>query len=733
MNTSGYQVGGSAGTAQAAESAPAKAGYWSLSKCKKAYLDYLGNKREEIDEAKNARRYYHGSQWTEEQIKTLKKRKQPVVTFNRIGRKIDGVVGLIERLRQDPKAYPRTPVHEEGAELATAAIRYVLDEQEWNAKSPEVARDGAIEGIGGVELELTDGDNGDKEISFDIVEPDSFFYDPRSYRADFTDARYMGLGKWVDLDVAQEMFPDKAEELKASYDGIGSELSTNPDRENKWFSQTGERQIIRLVDIWYQHKGRWCWAIFTGSMILMEGESYLKDEKGKGACKYIMYSGCVDHDGDRYGFVRNMKSAQDEYNARRSRALFTANSRRLIMSEGAVKDVELARREWARPDGVVVVQGQNVNEAAKTDDHNFDFTGQLKLMENAIAELENYGPNQALVGDMSNQSGRAIQLLQQAGMAELGPYILQYKGWKIRLYRAIWNACRTHWQAERWIRVTDNQDLPQLIQINATGVDPNTGMPAIINSLGALDVDIIIDEGADTVNMQGDAYDTLTALAGKGANVPPQVLLELSPLPASTKKRLTDMMKEQAQKPDPEVEKAQAMLQLEQQKAAGQQQLKQQEIEADAMAEERKSVRETDLAQRKAASDAQLAREKAEAEIRLKREVAAAELELERQRAQAQAEVEGFKVQSAMERDKQKHDLAQHIKRQESVMGDNERLEGDIESNGEKIAEVIAEMFKGMSEMGKSIESMAEKISAPKRIVRDAKGNIIGAEPVEAL
>jgi hypothetical protein len=45
-------------------------------------------------------------------------------------------VGLIEKLRQDPKAYARTPQHEQGADLATAALRYVLDEQEWKAKSP---------------------------------------------------------------------------------------------------------------------------------------------------------------------------------------------------------------------------------------------------------------------------------------------------------------------------------------------------------------------------------------------------------------------------------------------------------------------------------------------------------------------------------------------------------------------------------------------------------------------
>jgi hypothetical protein len=61
--------------------------------CKKAYLDYLGNKTQEIEEQKERRRYYHGAHWTEEQLKVLKKRKQPPITKNRIARKIDGVVG----------------------------------------------------------------------------------------------------------------------------------------------------------------------------------------------------------------------------------------------------------------------------------------------------------------------------------------------------------------------------------------------------------------------------------------------------------------------------------------------------------------------------------------------------------------------------------------------------------------------------------------------------------------
>lgn len=546
-------VAGGAGSSSSADAQP-EAGYWSLGKLKKSYQDYLGSKREEIDEQQNARRYYHAAQWTEAEVQALKARRQPVVTFNRIGRKIDGVVGLLERLRQDPKAYPRTPQHDQDAELATACIRYVLDEQEWKAKAPECARDGAVDGIGGIGLELEKGDKGDTEIGFEIVEPDTWFYDPRSVRLDFSDARYCGVAKWMDVDAAKELVPSKAEEL----DGItasDSDLSTQSDRDVKWIdSNSGVVRRIRVVDCWYMHNGEWCWSLFTGSTKLMEGKSFLTDEKKKTFCKYIMFSANVDQDGDRYGFVRNMKSAQDEINHRRSKGLHELSTRRIIAEVGAFDDIEVARRELARPDGVVQ---RNRGFEAEMDDSSkmANIEGQFKFLENAYAELENFGPNPALIGEgIENKSGRAIQLLQQAGTAELGPYILAYRGWKIRVYRALFNAIRQHWTAERFIRVTDEQDVPSFVGINKLGIDPQTGMPAIVNNMSALDVDIILDEGADQVNMMMDAYDTLTVLASKGANIPPQVLIELSPLESSVKKRILEMMKQ----PNPQQEVAMA-------------------------------------------------------------------------------------------------------------------------------------------------------------------------------
>ena len=43
-------------------------------------------------------------------------------------------------------------------------------------------------------------------------------------------------------------------------------------------------------------------------------------------------------------------------------------------------------------------------------------------------------------------------------------------------------------------------------------MDPRTGMPVMVNAVGELDVDIIMDEGADTINAQQDVYETLSQI-----------------------------------------------------------------------------------------------------------------------------------------------------------------------------------------------------------------------------
>ena len=117
VNFTGYSSttrSGSAGRQTATDDPRAQEddqGFWPLDKLVNAYTTYLDSKMLEIQEQQTARRYRHGAQWTSDQIKTFNDRRQPVVTYNKIGQKIDGIVGTVERLKQDPKAFPRTPEH----------------------------------------------------------------------------------------------------------------------------------------------------------------------------------------------------------------------------------------------------------------------------------------------------------------------------------------------------------------------------------------------------------------------------------------------------------------------------------------------------------------------------------------------------------------------------------------------------------------------------------------------
>jgi hypothetical protein len=525
-------------------------GLWSLERCKRAYLDYLGTKREELAERTTARRYRHGAHWTAAQIKALNARKQPVVTYNRIGRKINGVVGLVEKLRTDPKAYPRTPKHEQGAELATATLRYVLDEQEWKAKTPIVADHAATDGICGIAIEIIPATRATRRSRSTSSTTTSSTTRARSASISATrpSGRRQVARRRHSRRRCSPTRPPRStpRSSRAPSSPRTPTPTTSGSRRRRREAHPPRRHLV-------QGAGEWCYCIFTGSSSLMEGPSYLKDEKGRTECRYIMFSANVDHDGDRYGFVRDLKSANDEINQRRSKGLHELNTRRIIAEEGAFQDVEKARREAARPDGMVI---RNKGYEAEFDDSAKmnSLEGQIKFLEEAKAEIENFGPNPALLGKggVENSSGRAINLLQQAGMAELGPFILAFRGWKIRVYRALWNAVRTHWTAERWIRVTDDDGVAQFVGINQLGQHPQTGLPTLINAIGALDVDIILDEGPDQVNMMADAYDTLTVLGRNGSNIPPQVLIELSPLQSSVKKRVLDIMAKASQQgPNP--------------------------------------------------------------------------------------------------------------------------------------------------------------------------------------
>lgn len=511
---------------------------------------YIYRKTPEIEEARVAVRYASGVQWSDDQIAALRKRKQPVITFNRVTRKIDGIIGTVRRMRADPKAYARTQAHEQGAELATQVVRFVCDEVDFESIEQAVSRDACIFGFAVSEMLIVGSDGADPEIELRRLDPRTFFYDPRSVEPDFSDARYMGVYKWVTRDEIDEIAPGASAQL-GDGDNANYQSTAQDDTDKAW--DEFPRNKVKLVDHWYIQGGKWRYCLFAGNVKLKEGESPFFDDKGRSLCKFNPFSYAIDQDGDRYGMVRDLKGPQDAINQHRSKSVWIMNARQVIAKRGALDDVELARKEAMRPDGVIEFNGDPGD--FRFDQPAQEFLQQTQYFADAKAEIENFGPNIALVGtQVTAKSGRAMAMMQQSGLAEIGPFLGHFRQWRLRTYRMIWWTVKRYWSSQRWLRVTDDEEAAQFIEVNRLTID-EMGQPVIVNALGQLDVDVTLDEGPDTENVQGDVYDSLMALAQNGVPVPPAVIIEMSNLPASTKRKIMALL-DQAKQPDPATEEA---------------------------------------------------------------------------------------------------------------------------------------------------------------------------------
>lgn len=569
-----------------------------------------------IDETSTARElserdrdYYDGYQWTPAEQAILTRRKQPVITINRVKRKIDAMVGIEQRSRVDPRAYPRNPQDEEAADAATKALAFVDDNTRFDAKRSLAFENMIVEGYGGVEV-VVEEKRGRAEVVINRLRWEEIFFDPHSREKDFSDAAWLGCMKWMTVDQAVELYG-------SVYDGGAEALAQMLEQSMKFALDTTyedrpatqvarwadpRQKRVRIAQMYYRMSGQWCLSIFCGGGIIYEDVSGYLDEDGKPTCPIILFSAYVDRENRRYGIVRDMISAQDEINKRRSKLLHQLNSRQTIGVKGAVDSVIDMKRQLALPDGHVEMNIEAFEDALRAGVKPFEIVqnqdqtmGQFNLLQEAKTEIDNLGPNASLLGQLTgDQSGRAIMAQQQAGFAELAPIYDSLRDWTLRVYRAMWNRIRQFWTEERWVRVTDEMGAVQFVGLNinrgaqvAYGPD---GMPQIMpqveNSVAEMDLDIIIEDMPDVASLKQEEFAQLADMTGKGVPIPPEALIEASSL--RNKKEILDRMEQAMQA---QMQQAQAMQQIEGTK-----------IQIDGMSKEAKAIRDKAAAAKDMAS-----------------------------------------------------------------------------------------------------------------------------------
>lgn len=508
---------------------------FDLAWLKKLYTEARDNTATSSRESDTAFDYYDNKQWTSEQIKALRKRKQPEIWINRIAPAVNGILGVLEQGQTDPRAFPRNGADDEASEVATDALRYAAEKSRWQRTKLAAAKNYLIGGIGAVIVEV----NEEADPWPRIIRHGEFIYDPHSRDPDFEDARYMGVAKWMYLDALQSLYPESEVALeKVSPTTVAFEDEDKPT--NVWHDQTRKRLMV--VELYINERG-WKRVVFYGGGVLEEGGSPYLDENGVPSNPIVAQSAFVDRDNGRYGIVKAMIPIQDEINMRRSKLLHLVNSRQVRITEQAGSDANLIREEAARPDGVLPIGVEPTNTGDMTQ-------GQIVLLQESKAELERMGPNPAVLGQSNNSaSGRAQLVRQQAGLTELTPALGGVEDMELRVYRRIWERIRQFWTAPKMIRVTDDIGAPKFLTVNeevaeevpaiVPGPDgqPMVGTQRVVTGIknrpAEMDMDIIIDAVPDTANVQQEQFAELVKLAGTYGpqEVPFDDLLEASNLP----------------------------------------------------------------------------------------------------------------------------------------------------------------------------------------------------------
>lgn len=535
-----------------------------LTLCKQQFRDAYDQSWDERVLAQQCRDYYIGNQWTADEIDILRQRGQPVIVSNRIFPKINSLIGYEKSRRTDPKAYPRTPKHTQDAEGATDALRFVMDVNNFDETRSDAAEYVMIEGCAACTVTVAECYDGELDVVVTMVDWDRFYRDPHSRRRDFSDAKFLGVVLWMDEDDALEQFgldnegrpiPEVEEILTGTYDvNDGGYVGDTYEDRPKLTWGDRNRKRIRVLQHRFRYRGQWWTAILCGGGFLRAPQvSPYLDEYGKPACDIFAVSAFVDRENNRQGIVRHMLSPQDEINKRRSKALHRLTMRQVIAEQGAVADVAHAKRELARPDGWVE---KTPGMELEVKDGMADMQGELQLLGFALQEIDVIGPSPSLEGDQRAPSGRAQELAQGASLQEQAVIFDALKHWSWRVYKAAWCRVRQFWTEEKWIRVTDNEqnikwvgfNRPVTVQMEVEQLMAN-GQPVppqlqllmglnpdmvlrIDNPVAQMDVDIIVEDGPDTVTVQAEQFVQLVELAKNSppGTIPIEMIIEASNL-----------------------------------------------------------------------------------------------------------------------------------------------------------------------------------------------------------
>lgn len=443
----------------------------------KWYDDYVDEYQEPMQLMQLDRNYFDSKQWTDDEIAALSAEGTPPGVVNLIKPKLNSIFGVEIETRVDPVGLPRGPSEDDadGAKVATDTTRYVFDENEFDEIRTKTGKNLGIEGLSGILMHVSQRaemqpmssktfgasrvEMGKIKPKYDIkissVPPDRIFYDIHSRDDGYEDVAYSGILTWMDRETFFETYGTYEGFDTCMHRGV-TEAAYHEDIPKRWVDTKKERAMV--LEVYYKSKGMYYSAHYTKYGFIVEPKPLPhRDDRGRPYNPLILQATYRDGEtGHPYGIVRDYIFPQTEVNKRRSKALRLLSVRQTLSDRRAIQDVDGMRHELSQPDGHVQLDDPEgrfeilpTNEMA---------TGQLQLLAEAKADIQNVGPSPIEGAEIEASSGREFFARSKKAALPMKPFFDNIRKMQKKIAKRAWWMARQYMDYEDFIRIRDDEE-----------------------------------------------------------------------------------------------------------------------------------------------------------------------------------------------------------------------------------------------------------------------------------
>ena len=494
-----------------------------LERLEKMFSDAMSWDKTWRDEAKIWYDYYHGRQWTSDEVAALQERGQAVVTNNHIKPAIDSLIGSERQNRPKITMAGRDLSDERLAEVKTKLYDYIQYSSNTDDEIDKMVLDAMVTGRGWMHI-YPDTNGEFAELKHTYIDYRDMFIDSLSKKDGLEDARHIHYAVFTDSDIVEEQFSKyKGEETPSAIPGFES----SSEDEMKWY-QEGNRKRPRLINSWFKdEKGDVHTVVWVKGQILY----YKKQPYTANLYPFVQYTVNRDLNNEPYGLVKAMVSSQDEVNKRHSKALHYLNAKQVLAEEDAFVDWNQAQTTLAKPDGITKLEtGALAEGKVQIIDNTALASTHIQMMDIAKNNIfYSAGLNPAYMGQAGQyESAKKANASIAQAQNSVVPLLNRLRITRYNLAEITMKLVPDFYVEERIIRILEPNGKFAFMSLNTIEL-LGDGTLARLNDVTADDVDIIVEDAPRGLNEREEQFMQLLQIQGQtNRPIPMEVLLRYS-------------------------------------------------------------------------------------------------------------------------------------------------------------------------------------------------------------